>query len=455
MEDETSSSEPLLARVEAQCSTPNGNGFHAIDEHNNVEEEEAKSGFLKTLFNAVNILCGVGLLATPYAAAQMGWASLLLLVVLGLMFLYTAKLLGRCMADASWILTYPDIGEHAFGRRGRLLISIMLYSELYITAVDFLIMEGQNLSAIAPAFVPFGGALGSARQAWVIIAALIMLPTVYFRNMGLLAYLSAAGVLTSLSLTCLVGTIAAEHGFEHTELPFLKPRGLPLAIGLLSFNYGGHSVFPSLYTSMKNPRQYFRVLDWTFAIVIALYATMTVLGYLAYGETVQDNITLTAQERDPHAISTHIASWVTIVLPFAKYALLMMPIAAAIEEKVPATTTRSASYAKLLSSEAGKRSWRDKAQALTTSLAIRTALVASTVAVALSVPQFAYVTALGGALFGLTVCVCIPAVAFLKITRGKIGRVEQAFALCMAVIGAALSLIGTIQAVLKIVAGAV
>ena len=51
----------------------------------------------------------------------------------GLMFLYTGKLLGRCMADASWILTYPDIGEHAFGRRGRLIISILLYSELYIT----------------------------------------------------------------------------------------------------------------------------------------------------------------------------------------------------------------------------------------------------------------------------------------------------------------------------------
>ena len=38
-----------------------------------------------------------------------------------------------------------------------------------------------------------------------------------------------------------------------------------------------------------------------------------------------------------------------------QYALLMMPIAAAIEEKVPATTSRR-SYAKLLSSEAGKRS---------------------------------------------------------------------------------------------------
>ena len=76
-------------------------------------------------------------------------------------------------------------------------------------------------------------------------------------------------------------------GFAHTQAPFLKPRGLPLAIGLLSFNYGGHSVFPSLYTSMKSPRQYFSVLNWTFAVVIGLYATMTVLGYLAYGETVE------------------------------------------------------------------------------------------------------------------------------------------------------------------------
>ena len=38
-----------------------------------------------------------------------------------------------------------------------------------------------------------------------------------------------------------------------------------------------------------------------------------------------------------------------------QYALLMMPIAAAIEEKLPATALRG-SYAKLLSSEAGKRS---------------------------------------------------------------------------------------------------
>ena len=52
------------------------------------------------------------------------------------------------------------------------------------------------------------------------------------------------------------------------------------------------------------------------------------------------------------------------------------------------------------------------------SLAVRTALVASTVAVALSVPKFAYVMAFTGGLLGLSACVVVPAVCYLQIKRG-------------------------------------
>lgn len=55
------------------------------------------SGFLHTLFNSVNIMCGVGLLATPYAVAQMGWLSLLLLVILGTRSLTSPVLSSRNM----------------------------------------------------------------------------------------------------------------------------------------------------------------------------------------------------------------------------------------------------------------------------------------------------------------------------------------------------------------------
>ena len=76
-------------------------------------------------------------------------------------------------------------------------------------------------------------------------------------------------------------------GFPNTNLPLLRVKGIPLSIGLLSYIYGGHSVFPSLYTSMRNPKQYPVILDLTFAIVCTLYASMAVLGYLAFGDDVE------------------------------------------------------------------------------------------------------------------------------------------------------------------------
>ena len=35
---------------------------------------------MQTLFNSVNALCGIGLLATPFALAEMGWLALVLML---------------------------------------------------------------------------------------------------------------------------------------------------------------------------------------------------------------------------------------------------------------------------------------------------------------------------------------------------------------------------------------
>jgi vesicular inhibitory amino acid transporter len=77
-------------------------------------------------------------------------------------------------------------------------------------------MEGDNLSELAPDFQPFGGRLGSAKQSWVLVAAAIMLPGVYLRDLSMLAYLSAAGVFASLALTVLVGWEGAQLGESAT-----------------------------------------------------------------------------------------------------------------------------------------------------------------------------------------------------------------------------------------------
>ncbi len=73
-------------------------------------------------------------------------------------------------------------------------------------------MEGDNLSALAPGACPFGGQLGSGSAPWVVIAAVIMLPTVYLRDLSLLAYLSAAGIFASVITAALVGWEGASDG---------------------------------------------------------------------------------------------------------------------------------------------------------------------------------------------------------------------------------------------------
>lgn len=54
------------------------------------------------------------------------------------------------MNSSRGIRTYPDIGQAAFGRAGRVLVSILLYMELFSCCVDFMILEADNLSAVFP-----------------------------------------------------------------------------------------------------------------------------------------------------------------------------------------------------------------------------------------------------------------------------------------------------------------
>lgn len=72
----------------------------------------------------INVLCGIGLITTPYAVKEGGWLGLLVLVLFGVICCYTGILLKRCLESAPGLETYPDIGQAAFGRAGRLTIAV-------------------------------------------------------------------------------------------------------------------------------------------------------------------------------------------------------------------------------------------------------------------------------------------------------------------------------------------
>ncbi|KAF5471641.1 hypothetical protein F2P56_008418 [Juglans regia] len=146
----------------------------------------------QAVMNGINVLCGIGLLTTPYAVKEGGWFSLIILVMMGLLSCYTAFLLKRCLESSPELQTYPDIGEAAFGLAGRFGIAIVLYIELYASCVEYIIMMSDNLASLYPdTQIRFAGTYLGSRQVFSITATLIVLPTVWLRNLSLLSYLSA------------------------------------------------------------------------------------------------------------------------------------------------------------------------------------------------------------------------------------------------------------------------
>ncbi|KAL0538893.1 hypothetical protein IC582_023061 [Cucumis melo] len=406
------------------------------------------TSFLRTCINGINALSGVGILSIPFALSQGGWVSLILLLMVSIICCYTASLLTHCMdANPLMVRSYPDIGGLAFGYKGRILVSVFVYLELYLVAVEFLILEGDNLEKLFPSSSPlFGLKIGSLDQVdhermmnykkmYMILSAVLILPTTWVKNLGSLAYVSFGGVLASIVLVLCVGWIGAtDHGFGFNQRSYndhhrvLNLHGLPTTISLFVFCYCGHSVFPMLCNSMKNRTQFSKVLIVCFVASTLSYGSMGVLGYYMYGDDIKSQVTLNLPV---NKISTKLAIYTTLINPITKYAAITNPIAIAIEDSI------SPNYFFITQKIA---------------ILIRTLLLITTLILALFIPFFAYVMAFTGSFLSVTTSILIPCLCYLKINKSarQFGW-ELILIVAILVLGVFVGVLGTCSSINQIV----
>ncbi|KAE8729862.1 Detected protein of unknown function [Hibiscus syriacus] len=158
-----------------------------LESQNEVQQQPTKgTSFLRTCFNGLNALSGVGIVSIPYALSQGGWISLVLLFLVAVLCWYTGLLLRRCMNTHPLIKTYPDIGEHAFGYKGRAIVSVFMYVELYLVAVEFLILEG---AVDKVGFNESGVALNWSGMPISVLFVCFVTSTISYGSMAVLGYL--------------------------------------------------------------------------------------------------------------------------------------------------------------------------------------------------------------------------------------------------------------------------
>lgn len=383
--------------------------------------------FGQAVINGINVLCGVGILSTPNAVKQGGWLGLLILLLFGVLAFYTGILLRRCLDSEQGLETYPDIGQAAFGTKGRVVVSIILYLELYACCVEYLILESDNLSSLFPnAHVNIGGAHINANLLFAIVTTLIVLPTTWVRDLSILSYISAGGVVASILVVLSLFWVGLvdQIGFKN-EGTALNLPGLPIAIGLYGYCYSGHGVFPNIYTSLKKPNQYSSVLFTSFFICTVMFGGVAAMGYAMFGEATLSQFTLNMPQT---FMASKVAVWTTVVNPLTKYAITLMPMALSLEELLPANKMKSHMY----------------------SIGIRTALVVSTLLVALSVPFFGLVMALIGSLLTMLVALIIPCLCYLSILKGKVTWIQVTLCTIVITVGIFSALVGSYSALSQI-----
>ncbi|RIB17298.1 transmembrane amino acid transporter protein [Gigaspora rosea] len=239
-----------------------------------------KSSIKQTIFNAVNILVGISILALPLAFKYSGW-----IIGFSIFFFclistnYTAKLLKKCLDTDPECLTYADLAYLAYGQKGKIFAGLIFLLDLRILTASSL--------------------------------ALVLLFD------GLTKFDSPGSLWQPMN--------------THLFPPNLMV--LPLSFGLIDSAFSGHAVFPSLYRDMANHLYFKKTVNFSYLISGIIYITVIVCGYLMFGSETMDEITQNIMSTEGYSLFLNsIVVWLIVINPLAKYPLTLTPINLITEE---------------------------------------------------------------------------------------------------------------------------
>eukprot|EP00475_Leptophrys_vorax_P003183 TRINITY_DN1184_c0_g1_i1.p1 TRINITY_DN1184_c0_g1~~TRINITY_DN1184_c0_g1_i1.p1 ORF type:complete len:588 (-),score=146.50 TRINITY_DN1184_c0_g1_i1:457-2220(-) len=384
------------------------------------------SSFVQTVFNTTNVIVGIGILGFPFAFKNAGWiGGTFLICFIMAATCYTAQLLGRCLG-----LRYPklqsfsDIGREAFGIKMEYFIGFIFFVELFLACSAYIVLCGDNLEKLFPDKL--------TKEQWMIFVTAVILPSTWLTDLAMLSYLSVFGIFASTFLLVVVAVTGLQTPSAPGSLLHPAPtvsfqlNSAPIALGLIMSGFAGHAVLPNIYHSMNKKEEYFSMVNWAYSIAFFLYVSMSVIGYMMFGDGVLQEITLNLQP----GILCHAAVMMTIVNPITKYALTLNPIAINVESTILMC----------------QRRYTDECSSFNKIL-IRTAMTGLTLLTALYLPFFDRLMEFIGSFCSFTVSLIFPCLCILKLCWNDISLAEKIVNIVLAGLGFCFAILGSYVAI--------
>lgn len=420
-----------------------------------IEEEDGnivtvvvgQSTLPQTIFNSVNTLIGVGILALPLAFDYSGWfLGLLFFIFAAVTTCYTAKLLAKCADVDSSLITFADLAYVSFGPWARIAVSILFIIELLGACVALVVLFADSLSALLPE-------AGLTLDEWKVVFGILLIP-LCFVPLRLLSFTSILGIISCFGIVVAVtldGLIKAEApgSLRQPAATSLWPRNwaaLPISWGIMMAPWGGHSVFPNIYRDMRHPYKYRRGVNISYGFTFVLDLLMAVVGFLMFGHGVKDEVTrniLLAPEGAgyPRPLSIFIVICLAII-PITKGPLNARPIYSTIELTLGLDARVTGPIA---GTDGGIVNSPSSALARGLyRLFVRIGCCVIFVIVAILIPDFDRLMSLIGAGACFAICLILPAAFHLRLFGAKLSPLEKARDILLIIVSLILAIVSIV-----------
>lgn len=127
-------------------------------------------------------------------------------------------------------------------------------------------------------------------------AAMVLVPISWLKTFKLISYIS---LLANVSIIFALGIIMfySEQQYVrepqlHENIRYLDISSLPLFFGVAVFNFEGNGVILNVHSSMQEPEKFPRIMRNVMIAVIINLIVFSSFSYEAFGDTIQDMVTL-------------------------------------------------------------------------------------------------------------------------------------------------------------------
>ncbi|KAK8938854.1 Lysine histidine transporter 1 [Platanthera zijinensis] len=262
-------------------------------------------------FHNVTAMVGAGVLSLPYALSELGWGpGVAILILSWVITLYTLWQMVEMheMVPGKRFDRYHELGQHAFGERLGLYIVVpqQLICEVGVCIV-YMVTGGKSLKKFHDTVCL--DCKNIKLTYFIMIFASVHFVLSQLPNFNSISGISLAAAVMSLSYSTIAWVASAhkgkQEGIEYgyrthstsgTLFNFLS------ALGDVSFAYAGHNIVLEIQATIpstpKNPskKPMWKGVVVAYIVVALCYFPVAIIGYWAFGNTVEDNILISLQK---------------------------------------------------------------------------------------------------------------------------------------------------------------